>query len=220
MPAEKLRPGLLLRLIFLSLFLSALSLSWAFYKATRPLSRPPGDSLLPERDLKEVLEKGIDKQYAVTLSEAEINQWLERSLTLKQVGFCSGFVSLKRVWVTFENDIAEVVLEREIFGKSQTISMYLQVLKVQTDHGTETTVNRSGGPMLELVPSIKSGGRIGELVVPQGFLLLAMPSYAQLAAAVEEELNLGIGEMAKVTFKHGEVILDPRPPDTPPVSPF
>ena len=55
------------------------------------------------------------------------------------------------------------------------------------------------------------GGRFGRLPVPQGFLLLVMPSFGKLAAVLAPEGDL-VQEMARIRIEDGRLILDPRDP--------
>ncbi len=53
-------------------------------------------------------------------------------------------------------------------------------------------------------------------MVPQGFLLLVMPAYENLAALFREELHLAFEEMARIKIERHRLVLDPRePPDDP-----
>ena len=61
------------------------------------------------------------------------------------------------------------------------------------------------------IAKLVKGGRFGQLVVPQGFLLLVLPAYEQLAALYRKELELGFEEMSRITLADGKLILDPRP---------
>lgn len=178
-------------------------------------SGPPLKSA-PARDLKAVLQNAIDRGYPLTLTESEINQWLGRTLVAKQGGLLAGIVSLERVWVRLQDGRAEVVMVRKIMGQSFTISMFLMVEQSQGPNGTLTEVQLHGGPYLASLPLPPRGGRFGKLVVPQGFLLLVMPAYDNLASLFREELHLAFEEMARIKIERHRLLLDPRePPDNP-----
>ena len=164
----------------------------------------------PLRDIKAVLKSSIDRGYPVTLTETEINQWLGRTLSVKQGGLLAEQVSLKGVWVRLEDGYAEVVMERSVMGKPFTVSMFLQIQQLQGPRGVRTEVLLHGGPYHETVPNPPKGGRFGKLVVPQGFLLLLMPAYEKLAAVFPEEIRLGFEEMARIRIENDRLVLDPR----------
>lgn len=175
----------------------------------------------PARNLKAVLQNSLDRGYPLTLTESEINQWLGRTLVTKQGGLLAGNVSLERVWVRLEDGRAEVVMARKIMGQSFTISMFLKIGQSQGPNGMLTEVQLHGGPYLASLPQPPRGGRFGKLVVPQGFLLLVMPAYENLASLFREELHLAFEEMARIKIERHRLVLDPRePPDDPPGLPL
>lgn len=164
------------------------------------------------RDLKAVLETALKRGYPVTLTETEINQWIGQTLAAKQGGFFAGQVSLERVWVRLMDGYAEVVMERTVMGRPFTVSMFLKVEQLQGVGGIKTEVHRHGGPYHEAVPKFLKGGRFGKLVVPQGFLLLVMPSYAKLAEVYRDEIHLAFEEMVRIRIEPKRLALESREP--------
>ncbi len=165
------------------------------------------------RDLHQVLQSALTRRYAVTLSETEINQWLQRTLVAKQGGRLGGVVTLERVWVRLQDGCAEVVMQRKILGQPFTVSMFLQVAQTEGPKGVVTEVLLHGGPYFQAnLPVPMRGGRFGKLVVPQGFLHLVVPAYARLAELYQAEIHLGFEEMSRVTIAKGRLVLDPRVP--------
>lgn len=208
--------GCFSKLLFLILLLAAGGFATAVYFVSRPqdlsdLSTATAKPL-PQRDMKAVLKNAIDRGYAVTLSEAEINQWLARTLTVKQGGLLAEKTTLDRVWVRFQEGRAEVIMARTVMGHPFTVSMFLQVERMEGPQGTYTEVRPHGGPFHPDVPNPPQGGRFGQLVVPQGFLLLVMPAYQKLAALFPEEIELAFKEMSRIRIEEGRMILDPREP--------
>lgn len=208
--------GCFSKLLFLVLLIAAGGFASAIYFITRPqdysdvvvaASKP-----LPERDLKTVLKNSIDRGYAVTLSEAEINQWLGRVLEPKQGGSLSESVTLNRVWVRLEKDQAEVIMSRTVWGKPFTVSMYLQVERMEDVQGSYTEVRPHGEAYHPDFPKLLKGGRFGQLEVPQGFLILVLPAYETLANRFSEEIELAFKEMSRIRIEEGQITLDPREP--------
>lgn len=208
--------GCFSKLLFLVLLIAAGSFASAIYFVVQPqdysdvvvaASKP-----LPQRDLKTVLKNSIDRGYAVTLSEAEINQWLGRTLEVKQGGSLAENVTLNRVWVRLEKERAEVIMSRTVWGKPFTVSMFLQVERMEDTQGAYTEVRPHGGAYHADFPRLLKGGRFGQVVVPQGFLILVMPAYEKLAALFPEEIELAFKEMSRIRIEQGQITLDPREP--------
>ncbi|MCX6865956.1 MAG: hypothetical protein NTV46_06995 [Verrucomicrobia bacterium] len=167
-------------------------------------------------DMKVVLQNSVIRGYPVTLTETQINRWLGRTLVAKQSGLLAQLVSLDRVWVRLEDGYAEVIIERHIMKQPFTVSMFFKVQKKQGPKGLRTEVHLHGGPYHPYLPQPLKGGRFGQLVVPQGFLLLVLPSYKQLATLFDEEIHLGFEEMARIKIEKHRLILNPLEPSNDP----
>lgn len=166
----------------------------------------------PPRDLRAVLEKSIEGDYSVTLSETELNQWLARELKLKQGGELAEWVSLKRVCVRLRAGVAEVIIERDVAGYPLTTSMFLQVEQMESAEGISTQIHLHGGGFHELAPIPTRGGRFGQLTVPQGFLIMVMPDYRKIADLFGPEIDLGFQRMARIKIEDKRLVLDPKQP--------
>lgn len=210
--------GCFSRLIVLILLLLVVGLGFSLYFMAQPqdLSDIQGykeeSRELLRRDIKSMLQKSHDTKYPVTFTEGQINQWLLGVLRSKQRGPLAELVSLDGVWVRLEDGRAELVMERKVMGKPFTVSMYLQIQQTENEDSTHTEVQRHGGPYHKFLPFPKCGGRFGQLPVPQGFLLLVMPSFDNLAKAFPDEIRLGFAEMTRIKIEDERLILDPRVP--------
>lgn len=208
--------GCLSKLLILPLLAAAIGLGTAVFFVVQPQDLTdlggygPTAKAAPVRDMKVVLKNAIDRGYPLNLSEAEINQWLGHTLVTRQGGFLEGKVTLERIWVRLEEGRAEVIMERNLLGQPFTVSMYLQVERMEGPKGPMTEIRLHGGPYHPDFPDPPEGGRFGKLVVPQGFLLLVMPAYEKLAALFPEEIELGLREMSRIKIEKGHVVLDPR----------
>lgn len=217
---EKPKGGCLGKLAGLVVFLVIVGLGLALYFASQPqdLSDLEGNSpadaaaVGPPRDMAAVLRKAIEGDYSVTLSEKDVNQWLAKELALAQGGELAEWVSLKSVLVRFTDGVAEVIVEREIEGVAFTTSMFIQIEQTETQKGITTQIHLHGGGFHESVPVPKKGGRIGKLMVPQGFLLLVMPEFRKIATLFDEEIELGFQRMARIDIQDGRLMLDPKQP--------
>ena len=208
------RGGCFSKLLFLILLVAAIGLGAAIFSAVQPqdLSDLKSANAMPERDLKLVLKNAIDRGYPVTLSEAEINQWLGRTLVTKQAGILEGKVTLDRVWIRLEEERAEIIMERHFLGRPFTVSMYLKVEKLEDSKGVVTDFQPNGGPFLKDFPHPPKGGRFGKLVVPMGFLYLVLPAYQKIGVLFPEEVDLGFTSMTRIKIEKGNLVLDPREP--------
>lgn len=210
------KSGCFSKLLFLILLLAAGGFATAVFYISKPqdLSDVAASAAKAgePRDIKTILKNSIDRNYAVTLTEAQINQWLARSVSMKQGGALAEKATLDRVWVRLEEDRAEVILARTIMGKPFTVSMYLQAERMEDMKGTYTEVRTHGGPFHADFPRLLKGGRFGQLEIPQGFLLLVLPSYKKLAELFPEEIELAFREMSRIRFEKGKMTLDPREP--------
>lgn len=210
-------PGCLSRLFSLFLFLAAVGLFVALFYVTQPqdLSDIKGygvSSSTPPRDLTLALRNAQDRGYPLTITEGDLNTWLSHTLATKQTGLLESQVKFKGVAIRLEKDRAEVILERTIFGRPFTSSMYLRIEKMETTSGRETLVHRDGGEYIKDLPKLKKGGRLGQLVVPQGVLVLLLPSFGELKSQFSDEIELAIEQMARVTIEDEKLVLDPREP--------
>ncbi len=201
----------------LFLFLMVIGLGAALYFISLPQDvddiggYAPGDRLLA-RNLHTVLENSIERGFPVTLTETEINAWLRNVLEIRQGGKLEENATLDNVRIRLNDGHAEIILQRTLFGKPFTTSMFVGIEQQESSEGLRTEVHLHGGPYHKLLPQPTRGGRFGQLVVPQGFLLLVMPSFRQLAAQFPEEIRLGFEEMARITIQEDQLVLDPRPP--------
>jgi hypothetical protein len=212
--------GCFSKLLFLILFGMTAALGTAVYFAVQPqdLTDLGGYSLVskiaPVRDVKLILKNAVDKAatnrgYSVTFSEADLNDWLARTVVAKQGGLLGAGITLDRVWVRLEEGRAELIMARTIMGRPFTVSMYLQVEKMEDGIGPYLSIQPDGGPYHKDFPRPPRGGRFGKLVVPQGFLYLLRPAYQKLGALFPEESEL-FARMSKVKIEKGSLTVDSR----------
>lgn len=208
--------GCFSKLFFLLLLAALVGLGAAVWYACQPQDLSDLESGVQasgsNRDLKEVLQSSIDRGFPLTLSEGEINHWLGRTLVAQQEGGLAGKFTLDRVWVRLEDDRAEVIMQRGVLGHPFTVSMYVQIQKIEDARGKVLDIRPQGGPYHPDLPHPPKGGRFGQLVVPQGFLHLVLPAYLKLAKVFPEEIELAFSRMSRVSLKKGRLVLDPREP--------
>ena len=154
----------------------------------------PGAS---SRDITVVLQNAVKRRIPVTLTEAELNRWLASRVEAKQAGLLTANASIEGIRVRLEKDRAEWIIERSLMGRPFTVSMFVQIRQTEGMGGVRTEILRHGGPYHEAIPHPNVGGRFGRLPVPQGFLILVLPSFEKLAAALAPERSL-VEEMARI----------------------
>ncbi len=201
--------------LFVFLMLSGLTTALFFISLPQDLTKLDGygpvAKMLPPRDLRTVLRNASERGYPVTLTEDEVNRYIATTLQTRQGGLLSKQVTLDGVWVNLLTDRAEVIFERHVLGYPITLSIYLHVEQRLDAKGLPVTeIHRDGGPYIKDTPLPNRGGRFGHLVVPEGFLLLIMPSLEKLAALYAEEIHLGFGEMGRIRINDGRISFDPR----------
>jgi hypothetical protein len=164
----------------------------------------------PRRDLKKVFEESVKGNFVVTLSEKELNEWLASRLKLHQGGALAPWVKLNRVCVRLREEIAEVIIERDVHGFPLTTSMFIQVVQSKTKHSSTREIQFHGGEFIKNSSLPPRGGRFGKLTVPQGFLYLVMSDFRKLRDAMQDEIELGIQRMTVIQIENQRIVLDPR----------
>ncbi len=202
------------KLFILLLLAPTLLVGCLLYFASQPqdLSKIGGVSPLPPgrpRNIKAILENSIKRDTPVTLTEADFNDWIASHLEMKQSGPLAHDVSLERVLLKFEDQYAEVIMERKVKGKPFTVSMYVQVDSYHSAEGIFSELMLHGGSYFNDLPKLKRGGKLGKLEIPQGFLLLLLPAYEKLAQVFTDEAQL-MKRFIRITFEKGKITFDPR----------
>lgn len=164
------------------------------------------------RDVSAVLRESQQRQVPVTLTEAEINQWLARVVKPRQGGRFGEHAEIKRVYVRIREGLGEAVIEREIGGRRFTVSMFFSIRQTQNNDRVSTVLYLHGGKYSRLIPGLTRGGRFGRMVMPQGFLNMVFPSFEALGEALSEELTNGFQDMVFIRLGDQRIELDPRAP--------
>ncbi|MDP0492083.1 MAG: hypothetical protein Q7Q71_13625 [Verrucomicrobiota bacterium JB023] len=153
------------------------------------------------RNLERVLSNAEEQGITVTLSEEEINQWLGTKLAGQQEGLLKGQVSYKGTWIRLEEGYLDVIIEREAFNRPHTVAMKVEIEQLE----------ESSGRMNSQIHW--RGGRLGQMPVPQGYLLLVMNSFKALAEAMEPEvsaLQSLLEGRGVVTIEEEKLKIEPR----------
>lgn len=163
------------------------------------------------QDIPKLLERVALGQREALISEREVNSWLAAKLTARQEGVLADYADLKikGVWVRFEEEEggrAEIVIEREVYGRLQTVSMYTRIERKKNEGSKEFTnyIRRDGGRLWGLVPL---GGRFGVARVPQGFIFFTHDSFKALEDLFEKEMLL---LNAEIMGKGGRISIEEK----------
>ncbi len=138
----------------------------------------------------EMIENAAKSRNPINLTERQINTWLANTLKARQEGTLADYVEMKGVWVRFDEEEGgrvEIIIEREIMGRTQTLSMFVRIERKKKEDGTFTTyIHKDGGRLWGL---LAVGGKFGQARVPQGFLFFSQNTYASLAQLFQKELQ-------------------------------
>lgn len=140
-------------------------------------------------DIPALIEKAAKSRNDVIITERQLNTWLATTLKARQEGVVADYVDISGVWVRFdetEGGRTEIIIEREVEGYPQTVSMFLRIeRKKKEDDSFTTYVHKDGGRIWNL---LAAGGRFGKIRVPQGFLFFTKDAFDTLAELFAREL--------------------------------
>ena len=137
-----------------------------------------------------LIEAAAKSRKNITISERQVNTWIANTLKARQEGILADHVEIKGIWVRFDEEEGgrvEIIIEREVKDRAQTVSMFVRVERKKKEDGSFTTyIHKDGGSLWGLLPV---GGKFGQARVPQGFLFFTQSSFTSLADLFETELN-------------------------------
>lgn len=143
------------------------------------------------------LETAVERNYPITFREEEINAWLNKRLQVKQTGALAPFVKARGVWVDFKKDEVEIIIEREIKGRTHVTSMFMQFNRSKQGYSIR-----------------RDTSHIGQVRAPGGFARLIMPAFENLAKELSEELKpYEKKQIRDIHVEEGKITFDPRKPE-------
>lgn len=161
-----------------------------------------------------MIEQAAKNRDNITISERQLNTWLADTLAARQEGLLADHVEIKGVWVRFDNKEggrAEIIIEREIKGFPQTVSMFVRIeQKEKEDDRINTVIYRDGGRLWGL---LAVGGRFGQARVPQGFLFFSQDAFNSLQELFQQELEWMETDITRkaggqILFEEGQMRID------------
>jgi hypothetical protein len=163
-------------------------------------------------DIERKVRNALNDNAEVTLTEAEINQYISKNLKMRQGGFMKGFAKVKGVYVDLKPDVMEVFIEREIaqYGEKGTVKTdifkpFMHTVSMKLKIITEVDARGSITRKVEF-----PGGTIGKAPTPGLMVTVVKASFDQLAEHFKTETDLGYKKMTSITVGDGFIKLDPR----------
>ena len=201
--AKRLQSAVLLFALILLIFLiTSIALSFLPQDLSDLEGRAAeGEEVVPSRNIQRVLENAGQQDLVVTLTEKELNYYLSSQLSGQQDGLLKDQVSYQGTWVRLREGIIELIIEREAFNRPHTIAMNVEIEQlIEEGDKMNTKIDWRGG-------------RLGQLPVPQGYLLLVMPGYEELARVLKPEvraLRTLLEGKSVIEISEGKVTFTPR----------
>ena len=152
---------------------------------------PMAEKGTPRNLLKESQAVMISRSSTVSFSEEEVNKYLNDRLQGEQSGLMATVVKFKGVYVDFTPGLAEIVVEREIFGKPLTTSCKMRA-----------------EPFKSQIVYRPAGWTIGRIDLGSRNIKPIIGMFKRLRDTMNEEFST-MKQMVNVTFEQDRVILDP-----------
>lgn len=150
------------------------------------------DGAKPRNLLVEAQKIMIDRNAELSLTEEEVNRYLNHRLSGSQSGMMAAFVKFRGVYIDFSPAKAEVVIEREVFGKPVTMSVDLATEQVRRQ--------------IQYHPS---AWHIGKVSLGSRTVAPVVELFTRLRGTLLDEYQT-IQQMSDVRFEENRVVLDAR----------
>jgi len=146
----------------------------------------------PRNLLDEAQRAMVDRSSELVLTEEEVNRYLNERLQASQTGLVSSLVTFRGVYVNFSPGTAEIIIEREIFGRPITKSCLIR---------SETSRRQTQYRVVSW--------SIGQLDLGARNVKPVMDLFARIRGACSEEW-LTLQQMPEVRFEENRVVIDSR----------
>lgn len=145
--------------------------------------------------LRKRVQSSIKRNYPVTFSEEEVNAWLAGRLKAEQGGFLARYVKVCGVWVDFNQDHVELIIEREFAnGKKHVVSLFMKI------------ESRSDGYSIS-----RYSWQVGQVRMPSGFGRLLLPAFDNMVDELDDELKVWRdGKIRDIRVEEGQITFDPQ----------
>lgn len=152
---------------------------------------PMAEKGTPRNLLEESQKVMMTRSEKVTFSEAEVNEYLNDRLQGEQSGVLATIVKFKGVYVDLTPGLAEIIVEREIFGKPLTTSCKMRA-----------------EPFKSQIVYRPTGWTIGRIELGSRNIKPVVGMFKRLQETMNEEIST-MKQMVNVKFEQDRIILDP-----------
>ncbi len=154
-------------------------------------NNPIADSSKPRNLLEESQKVMMSREAPVSFTEKEVNQYLNDRLSGEQSGLMATIVQFKGVYVDFTPGLAEIIVEREIFGKPLT-----------------TSAKVTAEPFKSQIVYRPAGWSIGRIELGSRNIKPIIDMFLRLRENMGEEYAT-MKQMVNVKFEQDRITLDP-----------
>lgn len=155
----------------------------------------PADPLVEKKDVRNLLAEGqkimVDRKEKLEIAEKDVNKYLNFRLNGEQTGIMSSLVKFKGAYIDFTPGLAEIIVERELFGLPITMTSRVRPEKFQRQ-----VVYRN------------AGWSIGKIDFNSRNIKPIIDMFIRMRIACKEEFEV-LKQMNGVEFADNKVILDP-----------
>ena len=161
-------------------------------------------------DILELVRQSDKNNSALTLTENDVNRYLASTVKAAQNGILSAVARPNGIGIRFHEGYMEIIIERRVgINLRQTVSMYVTVIQ-EVDQASNLPVTRLEYCVADDRNSfIKIGGSLGQLEIPQGYILFLRPAYENLASSYQELLTTIIDSGKIIRISPGRIDLLP-----------
>ena len=144
----------------------------------------------PRNLLDEAQKVMISREEVLTLTEADVNAYLNQRLAGKQDGAVSSIVKFKGVYADFSPGMVEIFVERELFGLPLTMSSKIKAEKFRSQ-----------------VRYQSAGWSLGRIEFNSRNIKPVIEMFERLRATCQEEM-ITMRQMVDVRFEEDALVLD------------
>ena len=154
-------------------------------------NNPMAENSTPRNLLEESQKVMMTREAPVSFTEKEVNQYLNDRLSGQQSGLMATIVQFKGIYVDFTPGLAEIIVEREIFGKPLT-----------------TSAKVTAEPFKSQIVYRPAGWSIGRIELGTRNIKPIIDMFMRLRDNMGEEFAT-MKQMVNVKFENDRITLDP-----------
>ncbi len=151
----------------------------------------PLTSVKPRNLLEESQKMMISRTADLSFTEEEVNQYLNHRLQAEQTGPMAALVKFRGVYIDFTPGLADIIIERELFGMPLTMSA-----TISTDRFRQQTVYRA------------TNWHLGRIDLGKRNIKPVIDLFLRLRMSCLDEFQT-LQQMADVKFEENKLFLNP-----------